>query len=471
MYKKLFGQTLIYGIGAILPRLINFGLNPIYINQIEVEEFSKITQLYAIASFLNIILTFGFETAFFRFSTKENQSQNIFSTTFWFLFSTSFLFLILVYAFNPFLARILDYEDTPYYLIWFAWIILLDTLMVAPFAWLRLNEKSLYFSAVKVFQSLAQTLIILSFFFYFNPNQLVLFNIENKIEYPFVGNLLGSFVGILLLIPIFLKIKFKMNLDLLKSMIPYAFPVMLAGLAFALNENLDKTIQRAFLSAEEAGAYGGCYKLAVLMTLFVTAYRLGVEPFLFKRSVHKDAKQNYADIVLFFTIIGSVFVLAIVVNLPWLKQLLVPNQSYWIAIDIVPIILVANLFFGIYVALSTWYKVTDRTKVGMYISWIGAGITVGFNFLLMPKFGFIISAWATLIAYACMMVISYIWGQKVYPIPYNSSKILGYIFGMIFLLLFNQMFVNNIIIGNLLLLFYIAVVLFIEAKTIKIIVK
>lgn len=457
---------MIYGLGAVLPRLINFGINLLLINKIPTSAFSKITQLYALVSFINIILTFGFETAFFRFATKTDRQKEVYSTTFWFLLGTGISFVLFVHLLTPSLAQWLDYEEHPQYLRWFSWIVFFDTLAVAPLAWLRLNNRPIQYSFVKVSTSTLQTLIVLAFFFLFTASSLSKIGINEPLEYPFIGNLLGAFLGVLLLLPWLKKVNLKFSISLFREMLPYAAPIMLAGLAFAVNENLDKTLQRQFLGEDIAGAYGGCYKLAVLMTLFVTAYRLGIEPFLFKKAADKDAKKTYADILLFFSIIGCVIVLGISVNVPLLKTLLVRNPEYWKAINIVPVILVANLFFGIYVTLSTWYKVTDRTKVGAIISWIGASITIFLNFFLMKKFGFMVSAWATLIAYGSMMLISYLWGQRIYRIPYQTKKITFYLILMIVLLILSwKLSGGHLLIGNLLWLTYIAAVSIIEFKS------
>jgi O-antigen/teichoic acid export membrane protein len=251
-------------------------------------------------------------------------------------------------------------------------------------------------------------------------------------------------------------------------MFKYAFPVMIAGLAFALNENLDKIILRNMVNDSDAGAYVGCYKIAVLITLLVTAYRMGVEPYFFKKAQDEDAKKSYADVMLYFVIFGGFAILAMLGNLEWIKMILIPNKAYWSAMDIVPIIAIANLFFGIYYNLSTWYKVTDKTYVGTVVSWTGAVLTIAVNLIFIPVIGFMAAAWATLIAYGTMMVISYFWGQRNYTIPYKTKKIGLYLLLSIGFSLMNYyLFDSNPVLGNLFLIIYLAIAIFIEKTSLK----
>ena len=215
----------------------------------------------------------------------------------------------------------------------------------------------------------------------------------------------------------------------------------------------------------DAGAYGGCYKLAVLMTLFVTAYRMGIEPFFFKQMQNENAKITYAKVTEYFTFFASIVAMGIIANISWLKTLFIPNKSYWTAIDIIPIIVIANLCFGIYYNLSTWYKVTDRTKIGTVISWAGALITIILNLVLLKKFGFMVSAWTTLAAYFTMMVLSYFLGQKYYPIPYRIKNIsLCLILLVVFSYVSYKLFNANFWIGNLLFLIFTAIIVYSERR-------
>ncbi|MBA5628849.1 lipopolysaccharide biosynthesis protein [Moheibacter lacus] len=468
MYKKLLSETVIYGIGSILPRLINFALIPLYTDKIDTEEFAMFAQLYALVAFVNIVLTCGFETAYFRYSADKNLSGKVFHTSFWFVFVNALVFLIGMHIFNVPIAKLFDYQNHPEYLNYFAWVAFFDAICMVPFAFLRFTNKPIKYSAIKVFQGVFQTLIILAFFYLVPENILQKIGLTEKVSYPFVANVIAAFSGILLLSPILKQVRFYFNWDLFKTMFRYAFPIMLAGLAFTTNENLDKLVLRGMISDEEAGAYAGCYKIATLMILMVTAYRLGIEPFFFKKAQEENAKKTYADIMLYFVIFCGFAVVALIGNLSWIKSLLIRNEEYWVAIKIVPIIVIANFFFGIYYNLSTWYKVTDKTYVGTVVSWIGAGLTIVLNLILIPIIGFMASAWATLIAYGSMMVISYFWGQKSYKIPYKSRKILFYMILSIGLgILAYNVLDNNFWVGNLCVMIYIALAIFIEKSSLK----
>ena len=468
MYKKLLSETVIYGIGSILPRLINFILVPLYIGQIDPAEFSQFAQLYSLVAFVNIVLTCGFETAYFRFSADPNISGKVFHTSFWFVAVNALTFLIGMYIFNIPLAKLFNYVDHPEYLIWFAWIALFDAICMVPFAYLRFTNRPIKYSAVRIIQSVFHTVLVLVFFFWIPNEFLEKIGLTEKVSYPFFANVLASFFGVLLLIPILKQVRFYFNWELFRKMFRYAYPVMFAGLAFAINENLDNLLLRDMIDEAEAGAYAGCYKIATLMILMVTAYRMGVEPFFFKKANDADAKKTYANVMLYFVIFCGFAVVALLGNLSWIKRLIVTDEDYWVAIQIVPIIVIANFFFGIYYNLSTWYKVTDRTYVGTIVSWVGAGLTILLNLFLIPVIGFMASAWATLIAYGTMMVISYFWGQKTYKIPYKSRKILFYMVLSVGLgLLAYTVLDNNFWIGNLCVMIYLALAIFIEKSSLK----
>lgn len=461
--KKLLNETIIYGIGAILPRIIIFLLNPLYIHHINKDEFAQFTNLYALISFVNIVLTFGFETAYFRFSSEGENKSKTFNTSFWFLAAFSAFFLILCLLFSQPISNVLGYGENPEYIRWFGWIAFFDTLCVIPFAWLRYHNKPVTYSMIRVVQSLIQTVIVIALFIYIPLEFARQFGMNEKVSFPFYSNLLGSFAGVLLLLPIIFKVKFEFAKDLFLRMIKYSWPIMVAGFAFMINENFDKAIQYFFIDEGDAGAYGGCYKLAVLMTLFVTAYRMGIEPFFFKQMQNENAKLTYAKVTEYFTFFASIVAMGIIANISWLKMIFIPNKSYWTAIDIIPIIVIANLFFGIYYNLSTWYKVTDRTKFGTLISWTGGIITIVLNLVLLKKYGFMVSAWTTLAAYFAMMVLSYFLGQKYYPIPYRIKKLgICLLLLVIFSILSYKVFDANFWIGNLLFLTFAGIILYFE---------
>lgn len=461
--KKLLGETIIYGIGAILPRVITFLLNPLYINYIDKESFAQFGNLYAWIAYVNILLTFGFETSFFRFSAEDENRKKAFNTSYWFIFGLAASFLLMVLLFSNPLSVMMDYADNPEFIRWCAIIAFFDAICTIPFAWLRFHNMPVRYSAIRVLSIVIQTVIVIALFRFIPKETSELLGMKTQVAYPFFSNMVASIATFLMLLPIALKVKLEFSRELFGRMFRYSWPVMIAGLAFMFNENFDKLIQYYKIPKADAGAYSGCYKLAVLMTLFVTAYRMGIEPFFFKQMKNNNAKITYAKITEYFAFFASIVAMGIIANISWLKRLFIPDSSYWTAIDIVPIIVIANLFFGIYYNLSTWYKVTDQTKYGTVISWLGALITIALHFLLLEKYGFMASAWITLFAYFVMMLTSYFLGQKHYPIPYRSRKISAFLILLtIFAFISVKIFNYNFWIGNLLFLLYTAILIFSE---------
>ena len=448
-----------------MPRVIVVILNYLFIKHIDNSAFAIFTFLYSLISYVNIVLSFGFETSYFRFSAKKENEPITFNTSLWFLMGLSTIFLIIVLLLNQPIADYLGYSKNPEYIKWFAFIAFFDNLCVIPLAWLRFHNKPIKYSFVRVFQSVFQSVFVIALFLFIPENFSKSIGLTDKVSYPFFSNLLASILGFVLIIPIFLKLKFTFSLELLRKMLPYSFPIMIAGLAFMVNENFDKFIQKFLINPSDAGSYGGCYKMAVLMTLFVTAYRMGIEPYFFKQMNNANAKNTYAKVTEYFSFFASIVAMGIIANVSWIKHLLVPNKSYWVALDIVPIIVIANLCFGIYYNLSTWYKVTDRTHFGTLISWFGAGLTIVLHFLFLKKYGFMVSAWVTLIAYFLMMVLSYFLGQKYYPIPYRIKKISFFlILLMIFSLISVYIFKYNFWLSNSLFVIYSGILLYSEKE-------
>lgn len=411
------------------------------------------------------MLTFGFETSFFRFSTEKENEKKSFDTSFWFIFGLAAVFLISILIFSAPLSVILDYAKNPEFLRWFAMIAFLDAICVIPFAWLRFHNMPIKYSVIRVASILVQTVSVIALFIFVPTSTSKKLGLDGQVSYPFISNLLGSLATFVLLLPIILKVKFRFSKELFSRMIKYSWPIMIAGLAFQVNENYDKITQYYNISKADAGAYGGCYKLAVLMTLFVTAYRMGIEPYFFKQMNNENAKNNYAKVTEYFSFFASIVAMGIIANISWLKVIFITDHSYWTAMDIVPIIVIANLCFGIYYNLSTWYKVTDRTHFGTLISWFGAGVTIVLHLLFLQKYGFMVSAWVTLIAYFSMMVLSYFLGQKYYPIPYRIKKISFFlVLLMVFSFISVKYFNYNVWLSNILFFIYSGILLYSEKQ-------
>ena len=446
---------------------MNFVLVPLHTDKLETSSYSDNTLFYVYAAFFNVLLTYGMETAFFRFFSKSHEKQKVFSTAFISLIITTILFLVFVIIFNEELAALVNLNQTYFNLL--IGVLVLDTLVVIPFAYLRATGRPLKFTAIKLTN--ISIYVLLNFLFLWAiPKYGIDFPSYDKtdlVKYIFIANLAASVVTLLLLSPYFFRTKLQFSKSIFKQLISYGWPIMVAGLAYVINENFDKWLLPDMLGKGINGAYSGCYKLAVFMTIFIQAFRLGAEPFFFNHAKEKNAKRTYATIMKYFVIFGSFMLVFIMAYLDFFKELIVRDESYWIAIDIVPIVLLANLCLGIYFNLAIWYKLTDKTRYGMYLSIVGAIITIAFNYIMIPKIGFMASAWATLAAYGAMMVLSYVLGQKHYNVPYNVKRIITYLVIAIIFSVITLYPKTNYYINTGLVLLFLAIVFLSEKKELK----
>ncbi|WP_438426198.1 oligosaccharide flippase family protein [Aquimarina macrocephali] len=480
IFQKLFKQTFIYGLATVLPRMLSFILVPLYTDLLPTGEYGKISIIFSYFVLFNVILAYGMETAFFRFFNKESDKDAVVSTSAISLVISSFCFFVLALLFKNQIAILTDIRVD--YITLVIWILLLDALVIVPFAWLRANERPMRYSLIKIVNvivNLGLNIILLLYLKGLSKDFSILksITIENyEINYIFISNLIASGLTLVLLIPFYSKIKYRFNRVLWKKMMNYAFPILIAGVAYSINETFDRILLDSLLPEDVAdhlvGVYSACYKLALFMTLFATAFRLGIEPFFFNYSENKNAPETYARITKYFVAFGAVILLGVVVFVHVLKDFIIRDQAYWEAVKIVPIILLANLCLGIYHNLSVWYKITDRTKFGAYISVIGAIITLVLNFILIPKYSYLGSAIATLAAYGAMMILSWYYGKKYYPIPYNLKKIGMYLsISITFSILSFYVFDSNYIISIPLLLGFLVILYASEKKELKQILK
>ena len=438
--RGFFKDTIIYGIAAVLPRVINFLLVKVHTDALPTNNYAENTNFYIWIALLAVLLTFGMETTFFRFYKSEEKKDSLISTAFISISIVTFLFVVIAFIFSGYFTSLFDFTNNPIQLKLLIGIIALDTLMVIPFAYLRASNRPIKYTVIKLINVAIIVLINLVFLKYIpefkesgkNIPSLLnnLFNSTSIVNFIFIANIVGSAVSLILLVPYLLKFKWNFNTALFKKMISYSWPIAVAGIAYVINENLDKILIGKMIDKNTMGIYSACYKLAIFMNLYIMAFRLGAEPFFFNHSDKKNAKETYAKILNYFIIIGALVFLVIVVFIDLLKQSFI-NNEYWDAIIIVPIVLLANLFLGIYHNLAIWYKLTDKTWYGMYFSIFGAIITILVNVLLIPVIGFIASAWATLLAYGTMMLTSYFIGKKHYPVPYNLKKSGSYLIASI----------------------------------------
>jgi O-antigen/teichoic acid export membrane protein len=435
--KTLLKQTFVYGVATVFPRIFSFILVPLYTGVLPKDLYGEISIIFAYMVFFNVVLSYGMETSFFRFYNTESDRQKVLNTSTTTVFWSSMMFLVLGLLFRSSLSRWSGFDVTFISLV--VWILVLDALTMIPFAKLRAQQKPMAYALIKIGNVVLNLGLNVFFLLYlkdlatqFPDSVWRMIYFENfEIGYIFVSLLIASLLTFLVLTPMYFKIQWKLDFILWKKMMRYGMPILIAGIAFSINETFDKILLDWLLppniAKSEVGAYSACYKLALFMTLFSTAFRLGIEPFFFSHAQNKNAPKTYATITEYFVIFGSVILLGVVVFADVLKTFMIMNTSYYEAMKVVPLIVLANLFLGIYHNLSVWYKLTDQTKMGAYISVIGALITLGLNFLLINPFSYMGSAFATLAAYGSMMFLSLYLGSKYYPIPYNLKKMTGYL--------------------------------------------
>lgn len=474
-----------YGLPTIVGRLLNYFLTPLYTYLFTPSEFGDVTSAYAYVTFLLVFLTYGMETALFRFSQSELEKDKVYSTAITSLFISSAAFILITCFFARPIAETLKFSGHPEYIIWFALILGCDAFSAIPFAKLREQNKARRFAIVRSL-NIAINIGLNLFFLWFckgvydaeqSPFKSfvnVIYNPEIGIGYIFISNLIASAVTLLLLSPEFISVKWKINIPLWKRMMGYALPLLIAGLAGMTNETLDRVLIPYLLPEEIAksqnGIYGACYKIAILMTIFIQAFRFAAEPFFFSQAKEKDSKKMNADIMKYFVIICSVIFLGTMMNIQWIQYFV--GEQYRVGMNVVPILLLANLFLGIFINQSIWYKLTGQTSYGAILTIMGAIITISLNIYLLPRIGFLGSAWATLICYATMMVVSYFWGNKHYPVNYDLKRILGYLglsvtLYIISLLIKTDSGSINLLLNNLLLIGFIAIAFKLEKNNLK----
>ena len=477
-FKSLFKQTFIYGLATVLPRMLSFILVPLYTDPsvLSIEEYGRVSFIFAYFVLFNVVLAYGMETAFFRFFNKEENQEKVTSTSAISLIISSFALLGIAFLFRHQISNLINIELKYLNLVFV--ILLLDALVIIPFAWLRATAKPMRYAVIKIFNVAINLGLNVFLLLYLKDlaqgNSLFesIYKPDFEISYIFISNVIASGLTLVLLIPFYTKIRFTFDTVLWKKMMRYAMPVLVAGIAYSVNETFDRILLEYLLppdvADEKIGMYSACYKLALFMTLFATAFRLGIEPYFFSHSKADNPQKNYAKILEYFVAFGSVILLSVVVFADVLKPFIIRSEAYYEAMWIVPFILLANFCLGIYHNLSVWYKITDRTKFGAYISIFGAVVTLVLNYVLIPVIGFKGSAIATLSAYTLMMLLSFYFGKKYYPIPYNLKKISLYlVVSILFSFVFFYNYRENYIIGIAMLIVFLGLVILLEKKELK----
>ena len=427
--KSLAKDTAIYGLSSIVGRFLNWLLVPLYTIKLTQGEYGIVTNLYAYVALTLIVLTYGMETGFFRFVNREDckSPMRVYSTSLISLGVTSMAFIALIFAFlNP-LSKALDCAEHPSYIWMMAVAVAVDAFTSIPFSYLRYKQRPLKFALLKCINIGIN--IGLNLFFF-----LVVFNPEIGVGYIFFANMLASLILLPLLCKELTGFKWEMDFGLLKRMLKYSFPLLILGIAGIMNQNLDK-ILFPFLASNQPdaygqlGIYGACCKVALVMMMFTQAFRFAYEPFIFakNREQNADKFQAYSDVMKFFVIFAMVIFLGVMFYMPILQLFIAPG--FRSGLQVVPIVMIADLFFGVFFNLSLWYKLTDKTIWGTWFSLIGLVVTLGLNVLLVPRIGYMGCAWAAFACYGTMMVVSYFVGRAKHPLRYPVKRIAAYFCG------------------------------------------
>jgi O-antigen/teichoic acid export membrane protein len=450
-------------------------------------DFGLNVEFYAYISFLNILFTYGMETALFNFSVTEINKERVYSTALISVIITTVLLSIPFLAASSPIANVLRYPGHTEYILWAILIVGSDAIANISFAKLREENRAKRFVKIKMTNIAVQ--VFLNLFFvglckYFgekHPGSFLgnLYDPKIGIGYAFIANLAANILSLVMLSTDLARIRAGFDLALWKRMLGYSLPLLIVGFGGMINETMDRILIKNLLpegiAESKVGIYGACYKISILMTLFIMAFRYAAEPFFFSQKNEKNAPELYAKVMLWFVILCSLIFLGTTLNLSWIQYFV--GKSYRVGLPVVPILLLANLFLGMYFNLSIWYKLTGRTRFGMWITVFGAAVTLILNFAWIPSSnqyvgGYMGSAWATLICYGSMMIISYFIGQIYYPVKYNVGKILGYLglaIGMYFIAGMIQLDskILSIVENNLFVAAFIIVVLLIEKPKLK----
>lgn len=483
--KSLASQTVWYGASSIAARFLNYLLTPYLTAKLTGPGYGEMSLIYAAIPFLNVVFTYGMETTFFRFSSKVDNAIRLYSTAQVSIIISTVLFTTALLFSQTSFAHLLKLDNHPEFITYSVLIIALDTLTTLPFAKLRLEGKPKKFATIRIINILLT--IFLTYFFISICPKIAAQNHGGFIArhyishygvgYVIIANLIASFVTLLMLSREFLSIQFKFDSRLWFQLLIYSLPLLIVGFGGVINETFDrimlgwwapvKSIQAA---KNEVGIYGSCYKLSILISLFIQAFRMGAEPFFFKQAGGQQAPRVYARVMKFFVLTVSVMFLIVAMYLDIWKEF-IRNKSFWVGLKVVPILLFANIFLGIYYNLSIWYKITHKTISGAYITIIGAIITLIINYFFIPYYSYVACAWATFFCYGSMMVLSFLWGQKNYYIPYPWRKLVAYLLIVTILFSIHQWFVTynhnfilNLSLATMLLLIYLGFIIRIEKK-------
>lgn len=442
--KKLAQQTAIYGLSSILARFLNYALVPIQTRVFHPEEFGVVTQFFAYTGFLNIIFTYGMETAFFRYANHKDDQKQVYDTGLASMIFTSLLFAGIIVLFRHPIAEAMQFDGHADYVIMLAGILALDALVTIPFARLRQENRPYRFATFKII-NISINVVLNIFFLIVCPWILssdsmaglhsfiqMVYVPEFGVGYIFLANLAASAFTVLVMGKYFFIRHWHVNTQLLKEMLHYTWPLIFVGLAGMGNELTSRVLltRRWDGPYEEAihalGVFGACYKMSLLMTLFVQAYRMAAEPFFFGEAKKENPQLTYARTMNYFVIFCGFIFLLVVLYMDIFKRIFM-SPEYFDGVRVVPILLLASFFLGVYYNLTIWYKLTNKNLAGSFIASGGLVVTLVLNWWWIPLYGYYGSSWVTFICYGGMMVVSYMLGQKYYPVPYDVRRFVVYV--------------------------------------------
>ena len=472
------GQTAIYGLSTVIIRLFPFIISPFVTHAFGPKSLAPFIDFYSVAGIIIVLLSHGMETTFFRFAEKEENTRKLISTATLSVVGASFLFMIFCFIFRQDLAIAFKTPDQVNLLTMMLFVLGLDGLSTMPFVILRKTGRPKKFAMIKIINGVINFILVVFFI-------VILPKLGNKgifgftydknfgIGYVFVANLVASAVTFLLLFQEIKSVRVTaFDWQLWKKMMAYSWPITIAGLAGVINETMDRQFLKYLLpdgiNTEQMAIYGAVCKIVTFLTLFRQAYLLGIEPFFFSHAKNENSGKSYAKLMDMFVIVNCIILLALCVNLNWLAKLYLANPAYNEGIPIIPIVLMAAVFLGIYLNMSVWYKLSDKTIYGAYLSVLGAAVTIAINVYFIPVYGYWASTWATFLSYFSMMIVSYFLGQYFYPVPYHMKKILGYLSLSIFLSVLSfYVLKGNVLIGNLLLILFLGLIFYFEKDTLR----
>lgn len=439
--KTLAGQTLWYGASSIAARFLNYLLTPYLTAKLSGVAYGDMTLIYSAIPFLNVIFTYGLETAYFRYVQKKEHEQDVYNTATVSLIISTISLTVLLLLFRTAFADLIRIKEHPEFITWSAFIIAFDALGALAFAKLRYEQRPRKYAAIRIAGIVVN--IIFTFFFLsicpaileHNPNSFIksFYNPDIGVGYVLIANLIQSAFTFILLRKEFFSFRWKFNGQLWKQIMIYSMPLIIAGFGGMINETFDRIMLGWWSSAPtedaikiQVGTYGACYKLSILITLSVQAFRMAAEPFFFNAARGEQPQRIYARVMKFFVITVCGMFLFVMLFLDVWKYF-IQKKIYWEGLTVVPILLLANMFLGIYYNLSIWYKLSNKTMAGAWITIIGAVLTLIINYVFIPRFGYMACAWATFLCYGSMMIMSFLWGQKQYYVPYAWKKLVAYL--------------------------------------------